>query len=172
MANFERRFGNLPAETAHAHLANVANPGLTWDDLAWLRGLSDLPVIVKGILAPEDARLAIAHGAAAIWVSNHGGRQLDSAIAALDALPEIAAAVAGRVPVIVDGGVRRGTDIVKALALGANAVAVGRPVLYGLAAAGETGAFRVLTMLKDELAVALALCGVASVHAVPRTLLM
>lgn len=172
MANFERRFGDLPAETAHAHLANVANPALTWNDLVWLRGLSDLPVIVKGILAPEDARLAVAHGAAAVWVSNHGGRQLDGAIAALDALPEIAAAVAGRAPVIVDGGIRRGTDIVKALALGANAVAVGRPVLYGLAGAGEAGAFRVLTMLREELAVALALCGVASVHAMPRALLV
>ncbi len=166
MRNFERRFGDLPADTATAHLANVANPALTWADLAWIRNLSALPVIVKGILTAEDAALAVAHGAAAVWVSNHGGRQLDGAIAALDALPEVVAAVRGRVPVILDGGVRRGTDALKALALGANLVAVGRPVLYGLAAGGEAGAHAVMTMLTAELHTALTLCGVPSLAAV------
>lgn len=171
MRNFERRFGDLPDDTAHAHLSNVANPALTWDDLAWMRSLSGLPVIVKGILTAADAALAVAHGAAAVWVSNHGGRQLDGAIASLDALPEVVAAVGGRVPVILDGGVRRGTDVLKALALGANLVAAGRPVLYGLAAGGEAGAYAVLAMLAHELRVAMALCGVPSLTAVGPSLL-
>lgn len=171
MRNFERRFGDLPADTATAHLANVANPTLTWAALAWMRDLSGLPVVVKGILTAEDAVLAVEHGAAAVWVSNHGGRQLDGAIAALDALPEVVAAVRGRVPVILDGGVRRGTDALKALALGANLVAVGRPTLYGLAAAGEAGAHAVMHLLTRELHAALTLCGVPSLATVGPSLL-
>lgn len=134
---------------------------LTWDDLAWLAGFG-LPVIVKGVLHPDDARLAIEHGAAAIGVSNHGGRQLDGAVASLDALPPIVEVVAGRVPVLLDGGVRRGTDALTALAMGATAVGIGRPVLWGLAVDGEVGVGRVLDLLTTELEQAMALCGAAS----------
>jgi 4-hydroxymandelate oxidase len=137
--------------------------GLGWADLDRLRAVTTLPVVVKGVLHPEDARLAVEHGVAAIMVSNHGGRQLDTAVSTIEALPAIADAVAGRVPLVLDGGVRRGTDIVKACALGAAAVAVGRPVVWGLAAGGAAGAERVLTTLRDELDRALALCGADSV---------
>jgi len=133
---------------------------VTWDDLEWLRGF-DLPVIVKGILHPDDARLAIDHGAAAVAVSNHGGRQLDAAIASLDALPAIVEAVEGRAPVLMDGGIRRGTDAFIALALGATAVGIGRPVLWGLAVDGEAGVGRILDLLTEELDNAMALSGVA-----------
>ena len=121
-----------------------------------------LPVLVKGLLTAEDAALAVEHGAAGVVVSNHGGRQLDRAIATGDALPEVVDAVAGRAPVLVDGGIRRGVDVAIALALGADAVLVGRPALWGLAAGGEAGAGRVLELLRDELELALALCGCAS----------
>ncbi len=139
------------------------DPSLSWHDLDWLRSLSPLPIILKGIVRADDAVRAIDAGAVAVWVSNHGGRQLDTAVASLDVLGEIASAVDGRVPVIMDGGIRRGTDIIKALALGANAVAIGRPQLWGLAAGGEDGVRRVLEMLHEEFALAMALCGCASV---------
>jgi isopentenyl diphosphate isomerase/L-lactate dehydrogenase-like FMN-dependent dehydrogenase len=132
---------------------------LTWDDLEWLAGFG-VPVIVKGVLHPDDARLAIEHGAAAIDVSNHGGRQLDAAIASLDALPAVVEAVDGRVPVLMDGGVRRGPDALIALALGATAVGIGRPVIWGLAVDGEAGAGRVLDIISAELEQAMALAGV------------
>ncbi|HEX2142009.1 MAG TPA: alpha-hydroxy acid oxidase [Candidatus Limnocylindria bacterium] len=137
---------------------------LTWDDLEWLAGFGR-PVVVKGVLHPEDAGLAIEHGAAAIQVSNHGGRQLDGAIASLDALPAVVEAVEGRVPVLVDGGVRRGTDALVALALGATAVGIGRPVIWGLAVDGEAGVGRVLDLVTSELEQAMALAGVPSVRA-------
>ncbi len=135
---------------------------LTVDELEWVAGFG-LPVIVKGVLHPDDARLALDHGAAAIGVSNHGGRQLDHAIASLDALPRVLDAVGGRAPVLLDGGVRRGTDALIALAMGATAVGIGRPVLWGLAVAGEDGVGRVLDMLLDELELAMALAGAATV---------
>ncbi len=135
---------------------------MSWDDLEWVAGFG-LPVIVKGILHPDDARLAIEHGAAAIQVSNHGGRQLDAAIASLDALPDVVAAVAGRVPILLDGGVRRGTDVLIALALGATVVGIGRPVIWGLAVDGEAGVGNVLDLLTAELELAMALAGAASV---------
>jgi 4-hydroxymandelate oxidase len=135
---------------------------LDWDDLEWVAGFG-LPVIVKGILHPEDARLAIEHGAAGICVSNHGGRQLDGSIASLDALPAVVEAVAGGVPVLMDGGVRRGTDVLTALALGATGVGLGRPILWGLAVAGEAGVGRVLDLLIDELDMAMALAGAARI---------
>jgi 4-hydroxymandelate oxidase len=135
------------------------DPTLTWDDLAWLRGLSSLPVLVKGILTAEDARLALEHGAGGIMVSNHGGRQLDTVPATIDVLPEIVVAVDGRVPILVDGGIQRGTDVIKALALGAQAVAIGRSYLWGLAADGEAGVTAVLDVLRQEIASALALVG-------------
>jgi isopentenyl diphosphate isomerase/L-lactate dehydrogenase-like FMN-dependent dehydrogenase len=132
---------------------------LTWSHLEELASLSDLPLLVKGVLTEEDARLAVEHGAAGVVVSNHGGRQLDGVLSGVDALPEVVEAVDGRAEVLVDGGVRRGIDAVRALALGASAVLVGRPVLWGLAAGGEAGVRRVLELLRDEVELALALCG-------------
>jgi 4-hydroxymandelate oxidase len=136
---------------------------LTWDDLEWLAGFS-LPVILKGVLHPEDAVRALERGAAAVQVSNHGGRQLDGAIASLDALPAVVDAVAGRAPILFDGGVRRGTDALMALALGATAVGIGRPILWGLAVDGEAGVGRVLDILSAELEHVMALAGVPSVE--------
>jgi isopentenyl diphosphate isomerase/L-lactate dehydrogenase-like FMN-dependent dehydrogenase len=140
----------------------LMNPALGWSDLEDLASESSLPVLVKGLLTAEDAELAVEHGAAGVIVSNHGGRQLDRALASGDALPEVVDAVDGRATVLVDGGIRRGVDIAVALALGADAVLVGRPALWGLAAAGSEGAGRVLGLLRDELELALALCGCAS----------
>ncbi len=137
----------------------LLSPSVTWDDLDAFAEVARLPVVLKGIMTAEDAELACEHGAAAIVVSNHGGRQLDGVAATIDLLPEVVDAVAGRVEVLVDGGVRRGTDVVKALALGARAVLVGRPPLFGLAVAGEAGARRVLELLRSELERALQLCG-------------
>ncbi len=153
----------IAAGVKPADVASVAFVGcLTWTDLEWLAGFG-LPVIVKGVLHSDDARLAIEHGAAAIGVSNHGGRQLDAAIASLDALPAIVDTVAGRVPILLDGGVRRGTDVLIALALGATAVGIGRPVIWGLAVDGEAGVGNVLDLLTNELVNAMALAGAASI---------
>ena len=146
----------------------LMEPGLGWTDLERLVAESSLPVLVKGLLTAEDAELAVAHGAAGVVVSNHGGRQLDRALASGDALPEVVDAVAGRAAVLVDGGIRRGVDVAVALALGADAVLVGRPVIWGLAAAGSVGAGSVLGLLRDELELALALCGCASPDALGR----
>jgi isopentenyl diphosphate isomerase/L-lactate dehydrogenase-like FMN-dependent dehydrogenase len=135
---------------------------LSWPTFAALASSSRVPVLVKGVLTAEDALLAVEHGAAGIVVSNHGGRQLDRSIATADALAEIVAAVGERASVLVDGGIRRGIDVAIALALGADAVLVGRPALWGLAADGEAGVGRVLDLLREELELALALCGCAS----------
>ncbi|MBC8025380.1 MAG: alpha-hydroxy-acid oxidizing protein [Steroidobacteraceae bacterium] len=132
---------------------------LGWDAIDWLRGVTTLPILVKGIAHPDDAVIAVRRGCAGIVVSNHGGRQLDSVAASIDLLPAIAAAVGGLVPIILDGGVRRGTDIVKALARGATAVAIGRPILWGLAVDGEAGVGEVLGFLERGLREALTLCG-------------
>jgi isopentenyl diphosphate isomerase/L-lactate dehydrogenase-like FMN-dependent dehydrogenase len=140
----------------------LMDPALGWSDLESLAAESDLPVLVKGVLTGEDAALAVERGAAGVVVSNHGGRQLDCVAAGADALPEVVDAVEGRGAVLVDGGVRRGTDVAIALALGADAVLVGRPALWGLAVDGEAGARRVLGLLREELELALALCGCAS----------
>ena len=137
---------------------------LTWRDVRWLRSITSLPVILKGVLTPEDARNAVASGAAAVWVSNHGGRQLDGAPATLEALPGVARGVSGRVPIIFDGGVRRGADALKAIALGADLVAVGRPAAFGLACAGRAGVEAALGMLAEELRTAMALAGVRDVE--------
>lgn len=141
---------------------DLMDPALSWSDFESLAAASEVPVLVKGVLTGGDAELAVEHGAAAVVVSNHGGRQLDCALATADALPEVVEAVAGRAPVIVDGGIRRGGDVAIALALGADAVLVGRPALWGLAVGGEAGASRVLELLQAELELALALCGCAS----------
>ncbi|HEY8766143.1 MAG TPA: alpha-hydroxy acid oxidase [Dehalococcoidia bacterium] len=153
-----------------AYAASLMDQSLTWDVLPWLRSITSMPVIVKGILTPEDAVLAVEHGAAAIVVSNHGGRQLDSSPATAVVLPEIVDAVGGRLEVIVDGGVRRGTDVLKALALGAKAVLIGRPYIWGLAVNGEAGVSHVLSLLRTEFEWAMALCGVTSVDQVTRPL--
>jgi isopentenyl diphosphate isomerase/L-lactate dehydrogenase-like FMN-dependent dehydrogenase len=141
---------------------------MTWRDLEWVAGESGLPLILKGVLTREDATLAVEHGADAIIVSNHGGRQLDGVAAALDALPEVIDAVAGRSEVYVDGGVRRGTDVLKALALGARAALVARPVAAALAVDGEAGVGRLLELLREEIENGLALLGCTSPDEVAR----
>jgi 4-hydroxymandelate oxidase len=127
--------------------------------VAWLRSITRLPVLLKGVVTPEDATLGVEHGAAAIVVSNHGGRQLDGAEPTLLALPRVAESVAGRVPVLVDGGIRRGTDVVKALCLGATAALIARPYLWGLAVGGQQGVEHVLALLRAEVERTLALIG-------------
>lgn len=141
------------------YFAQQLNPAVTWRDLEWLQSISPLPLVIKGILRGDDAVRAVEYGAKAIVVSNHGGRQLDGAIASLDALTEIVAAVDGRVEVLLDGGIRRGTDILKALAIGAKAVMIGRPILWGLAVGGQAGVSHVISLLQNELNVAMALSG-------------
>ena len=152
-----------PAGSGAAMLKEIfggLDDGLTWRDVDWLRTITSLPILVKGVVHPDDARLALDHGAAGVVVSNHGGRQLDGAVATADALPEVAAALGGRGELWVDGGVRRGTDVLRALALGARGVLVGRPLLWGLAAGGEDGARAVLRCFRRELDTAFALAGV------------
>jgi len=146
-----------------AYFATLIDPSLRWDDIAWLRGITRLPIIIKGVVRPDDARRAAAAGAAGLVVSNHGGRQLDTAPATVDVLPRVVDAAGDRLEVLVDGGVRRGTDVVKAVALGARAVLIGRPVLWGLAVDGEAGVARVLAILRDEVDRAMALCGCPTV---------
>jgi 4-hydroxymandelate oxidase len=147
------------------------DPAISWDDLGWVRDLTPgLPLLVKGVLTAEDAALAVESGVDGIVVSNHGGRQLDGSPAGLTALPEVVDAVGGRVPVLMDGGVRRGIDVLKALALGAAAVMVGRPCVWGLAAAGEDGVTGVLRILRDEFANAMALTGCRTVAEIGREL--
>ncbi len=143
---------------------------LTWDVINWLRSITSLPIILKGILTAEDALLAVEHGVAAIVVSNHGGRQLDGAVPTIEALPEVVDAVAGRCEVYLDGGIRRGTDILKALALGARAVLIGRPVLYGLIVNGQQGVEHVLRILNEELMLAMALAGCPTLESISRSL--
>ena len=144
-------------------------PDLTWDDLAWIREAAPVPLLVKGVMTAEDARIAVEVGVDAIVVSNHGGRQLDSVHAPITVLPEVVEAVEGRIPVLVDGGFRRGTDIFKALALGAAATLVARPTCWGLAVAGEEGVFDVLRILRAELENAMVLAGTRSVADITRT---
>jgi 4-hydroxymandelate oxidase len=138
----------------------VLSPEITWQHVEWLRAKSSLPILLKGVLHPADARIALDHGVDGIIVSNHGGRQLDTTPATLDRLPVIADAVEGRIPLLLDGGVRRGTDVAKALAMGATAVAIGRPALWGLAAAGQDGVTQVLDLMRKELTNVLTLMGV------------
>jgi 4-hydroxymandelate oxidase len=179
LRDHDRRSGLLQSATpqsadsgmATGALATQLDPSLTWADLEALAGESPLPVVVKGIGRGDDARRAIDAGARAIMVSNHGGRQLDGERSTAAALPEVVEAVGDRADVLVDGGVRRGADVVKALALGARAVGVGRLPIWGLAVGGEDGAFAVLDRLAHELRVTLALCGTPDAAAVPRDLL-
>ena len=145
-------------------------PELSWEHIDWLRRVTALPIALKGVMHAEDARMAVDRGIDALLISNHGGRQLDSVPATIDLLPAIAEAVGDRVPLLLDGGVRRGTDVVKALALGASAVAIGRPVLWGLTLGGTTGVSRVLDMLRSELEQTLTLCGCRSPRDLTRSL--
>jgi isopentenyl diphosphate isomerase/L-lactate dehydrogenase-like FMN-dependent dehydrogenase len=140
-----------------------SRPSLTWDEFAWLRGRTKLPILVKGILHPDDARLAVDHGLDGLIVSNHGGRQVDGAIGSLDALPGVAEAVGGRIPVLFDSGIRGGADAFKALALGATAVLLGRPYVYGLALGGEAGVRDVIRNLVADFDLTMALAGSRSV---------
>lgn len=144
-----------------AILENIHHPNLSWDDLLFLREQTNLPIVVKGILHPADAKQAIELGMDAIVVSNHGGRQLDSAIASLRALPAIAETVNGAVPILMDGGVRSGSDVFKAIALGADSVLIGRPYVYGLAAGGQAGVSRVIEDMRTELQLTYALSGIS-----------
>ncbi len=158
-------------ESFHSYVRSQLDCSLTWDAVEWLRGETKLPILLKGIIAAEDAVLAAERGVDGIIVSNHGGRQLDGTEATLRALPRVVDAVAGRAEVFMDGGVRRGIDVLKALALGARAVLVGRPCLWGLAAAGEEGVGRVLAMFRQELTLAMALCGCPDLGAIDRSLI-
>jgi L-lactate dehydrogenase (cytochrome) len=145
---------------------------VSWQDVEWLKTEWGGPVLLKGLLSPDDAAKAVDAGVDGVIVSNHGGRQLDGAISAIAALPAVTKAVAGRVPVILDGGVRRGADAIKAIALGATACMIGRPWLYGLAAGGEAGVDRALTILHDEIDLALGLLGCTSLSEVDRSVLV
>src|SRR3954447_20870152 len=157
-----------PSGATPAEVFSLVENCLTWRDLERLRALSDLPVLVKGLLTREDARLAVDAGVDGIVVSNHAGRQLDTVLAGIDALPEVIDEVGGEVEVFVDGGVRRGTDVIKALALGARAALIGRPVLWGLAAGGEDGVRDVLEIFRREIAIGIQLLGCAGCGAITR----
>jgi 4-hydroxymandelate oxidase len=164
----------LPAgvRSVHAPPGTVFHHAPGWDDVAWLQGETRLPVVLKGVLHPADARECARLGVAGLVVSNHGGRILDGAAATAGALPRIAETLGGRLPLLVDGGLADGTDVLKALALGAHAVLLGRPVLHGLAAAGAAGAAHVLRLIHDELQLAMAQCGVRSAAEVSAELLL
>jgi 4-hydroxymandelate oxidase len=163
----EAELDSLPVQAQGSVLAAqgavLIDPALSWRDVDWLRSVTSMPLLLKGVLHPEDALIALEHGVAGIIVSNHGGRQLDTVPAAIDVLPEIVEVVAGRVELLVDGGIRRGTDVLKALALGASAVLIGRPYIWGLAVGGESGVSHVLSLLRTEFEMAMALTGCASV---------
>jgi 4-hydroxymandelate oxidase len=175
MANLVTMKGReIPATVEDSRLLTYftqqLDQSLTWQDLEWLQSITTMPVVVKGILRGDDALRAVEHGAKAVIVSNHGGRQLDGAIATIDALPEVVAAVGDKAEVLVDGGIRRGTDVLKALSLGAKAVLLGRPVLWGLAVGGEAGVHHVLELLRDELNLAMALSGCATLQDIDASL--
>ncbi|KAI3850259.1 hypothetical protein MKW92_047561 [Papaver armeniacum] len=151
-----------------AFASQTLDSSLNWNDIEWLRSITNLPIILKGVLTAEDAVKAVEVGLAGVIVSNHGARQLDFVPATISVLEEVVQAVRGRIPVLLDGGIRRGTDVFKALALGAQAVLIGRPVIYGLAAKGQYGVTRVIEMLRDELELTMSLCGCCSVKDITR----
>ena len=174
-ANY-RDLGGTASTTSHRPSEReiysvVLDPTLTWKEIEWIRSFARVPVVIKGVLSPLDAAKALSTGVAAIAVSNHGARNLDTVPATIDALPRIADAVKGELPLFVDGGVRRGTDVLKALALGASAVLVGRPYLYGLAAQGADGVSTVMTMLRTEFEMAMALAGRRTIKEIDRSVL-
>ncbi|XP_056333744.1 hydroxyacid oxidase 1 [Danio aesculapii] len=178
MANFEspdlafsKKEGYGEDSGLAVYVTQAIDAAVRWQDIGWLKTLTKLPVVVKGVLTAEDAKEALKYGVDGILVSNHGARQLDGVPATIDALPEVVAAVGGQVEVFMDGGVRMGSDVLKALALGAKAVFIGRPVLWALACQGEKGVSDVLEMLREELHLALALTGCRSLKEVNRSLL-
>ena len=155
------------------YFASELDPSLRWKDVEWFKSIAgNLPVMLKGITCGEDAELAVEHGVDGIIVSNHGGRQLDTCRATIDILPEVIVAAEGKIEILIDGGIRRGTDIIKALALGAKAVLLGRPMLWGLAIDGENGARKVLQILRKEFDLAMALCGCRNVKEISRGLIV
>lgn len=173
MGNFKKAGGSHSSGTKSAgkegsglasYVASLIDRTLTWEDIKWLKRTTKMKIVIKGVLSPEDALIGVQHGVDAIWVSNHGARQLDTTPSTIEALPDIIRAVAGRCEVYLDGGVSRGTDALKALALGARAVFVGRPSLWGLAHNGEEGVHAIMTLLNEELKLALALAGQVDVH--------
>lgn len=165
-------FPDVEGSGLAAYVTQMFDPALSWKDLDWLCSLTSLPVLVKGVVRGDDAATAIENGAAGVVVSNHGGRQLDTSPAPIDVLEEVVEVVRGDGTVIVDGGVRRGTDVVKAIALGADAVQIGRPVLWGLATGGEEGVTKVLDIIRTEFDLAAALCGAATVGELTRDLVL
>ena len=165
----DRALSHRPSE--HTIFSAVLDPSLTWKDIEWIRSYAKIPVLLKGVLNPEDADRAVKSGASGIIVSNHGGRNLDTAPATAEALPLVVEKVAGRVPVLVDGGIRRGTDVLKAIALGANAVLIGRPYLYALSVAGDAGVAKVLEILHSEFQMAMALTGRPNIESIDRSVL-
>lgn len=168
-SNYIRDGETADLTTLAKRMASLLDPGLSWQDVDWLRGLWKGPLLLKGILSPIEAARAVEHGVDGIIVSNHGGRQLDGAIASLDALPAIVETVAGRIPILVDGGIRRGADVVKALALGAQCCLIGRPQLFGLAVAGEAGVAHVLDIYRREIDRAMGLLGASKVADLDRS---
>ena len=162
----------VPAEMSCPHMMeNFTGSPITWADVDWLRSITRLPIILKGILNPDDADLAVENGASGIIVSNHGARDLDTAPATIEALPRVAERVDDRIPVLMDGGIRRGTDVLKTLALGAKAVLIGRPYCYGLAAGGAEGVAKVVNILRKEFEIAMALTGRTSVASIDRSVI-
>jgi isopentenyl diphosphate isomerase/L-lactate dehydrogenase-like FMN-dependent dehydrogenase len=152
-------------------IASLFDTALTWKDIEWLAGITTLPILVKGILRSDDALLAVKHGASGVIVSNHGARQLDTTPATISVLPEIVDTLGGKVEVYVDGGIRRGTDVLKAISCGAQAVFIGRPVLWGLASGAEAGVRYVLEMLRQEFDLAMALSGCPTLSSITRDLI-
>jgi 4-hydroxymandelate oxidase len=170
LGNFSSAALQMDTSSLILYVTGQVDPAFSWKDIDWLRSITPLPIVLKGVLRGDDAQRAIEHGVAGLLVSNHGGRQLDGALATLRALPEIVDAVQGRAEVYLDGGVRRGTDVLKALALGARCTFIGRPAVWGLAVAGEAGVRHVLEMLRDELSLAMGLAGCPSLLDLDRSL--
>ena len=170
--NYARPGESADIKTLAGKMASLLDPSMEWKDVAELRKIWAGPLLIKGVLHPDEARKAVEHGIDGVIVSNHGGRQLDGAASSLDALPGVIDAVGGRIPVLVDGGIRRGSDVVKALALGAAACLIGRPQLWGLSVAGEDGVARVLEIYRQEIDRAMGLCGVTSIAGINKTLLL
>lgn len=152
-------------------LDNLEACPLTWKDLAWLRSITSLPILLKGIMTSEDALLAIEHGIDGIIVSNHGGRQVDTALSSIDALAEVSECVHGRIQILLDGGIRRGTDVLKAIALGASAVLIGRPYIWGLAVDGAAGVRKVLELLREEIDCAMTQLGRLTIQSIDHSLI-
>ena len=154
---------NSRNSSLNVYFASLLDQSVTWKDIEWLQKLTDLPLILKGIRTAEDSKLAVDHGVDGIFVSNHGGRQIDMTLSSIETLQEINEAVNGKAEIYLDSGIRRGSDVLKALALGARAVAIGRPLFWGLSVEGAEGVHRILEILREELTRAMAYCGQKSV---------